>query len=161
MIPRPNPAVDCHRLFVYGTLRRGLRLHHHLARLGASFETEAKVAGKLCDLGRHPGARPASGKGKWVLGELFLLRHAENDLNHLDRVEDINPAAPERSEFVRAHAEVILPDGARERAWIYWLSAQGPVGRQIASGDYAAWRARTEVNGISSSRGRGRRVVQV
>ena len=151
MIPRPNAAVDCHRLFVYGTLRRGLRLHHHLARLGASFEMQAKVAGQLFDLGRYPGARPAPGTGKWVLGELFLLRHAENDLKHLDRVEDINPAAPERSEFVRALAEVILPDGARESAWIYWLSAPAHVGRQIVSGDYAAWRARTEVDGISSS----------
>jgi gamma-glutamylcyclotransferase (GGCT)/AIG2-like uncharacterized protein YtfP len=155
MTSRPNTGVVCHRLFVYGTLRRGLRLHHHLARLGASFELEAKVAGELFDLGSYPGARPASGKGKWVLGELFLLRHVENDLKHLDRVEDFNPAAPERSEFVRAVADVVLPDGTRESAWIYWLSEQAQVGRQIACGDYAAWQARTEVNGVSSSGGGG------
>jgi len=155
MIPRPNAAVDCHRLFVYGTLRRGFKLHHHLARLGASFEMQAKVAGKLFDLGRYPGARPASGNGKWVLGELFLLRHAENDLKHLDQVEAINPAASERSQFVRALADVIRPDATRESAWIYWLSAQAEVGREIVSGDYAAWRARTEVDGISSSGGGG------
>lgn len=142
MIPRPNTAVVCNRLFVYGTLRRGLRLHHHLARLGASFEMEAKVAGILFDLGSYPGARPASGKGNWVRGELFLLRHAEDDLKHLDRVEDINRAAPERSEYVRAVVEVVLPDGTGESAWIYWLSEQAQVGRQIASGDYAARQAR-------------------
>jgi gamma-glutamylcyclotransferase (GGCT)/AIG2-like uncharacterized protein YtfP len=116
---------------------------------------EAKVAGNLFDLGDYPGALPASGNGKWVRGELFLLQHAENDLKHLDRVEDINPAVPERSEFVRVLAEVVLPDGTRESAWIYWLSAESPAGRQIASGDYSAWRARTEMNGVSSSGGGG------
>ena len=154
MIPG-DAAVDCHRLFVYGTLRRGLRLHYHMARLGASFEMEAKVAGELFDLGSYPGARPALGKGNWVLGELFLLRHAEHDLQHLDRVEDINPATPERSEFVRAVAEVVLPDDTRKSAWIYWLSEQAQVGRPIACGDYAAWRARIEANEISSSGGGG------
>jgi gamma-glutamylcyclotransferase (GGCT)/AIG2-like uncharacterized protein YtfP len=143
MIPRPNAAVDCRRLFVYGTLRRGLRLHYHLVRLGARFEMEAKVAGNLFDLGSYPGARPSSRNGKWVLGEVFLLQHSENDLKDLDQVEDFNPAAPERSEFARVLAEVILPDGTRESAWIYWLSAESPAGRQIASGDYAAWQART------------------
>jgi gamma-glutamylcyclotransferase (GGCT)/AIG2-like uncharacterized protein YtfP len=154
MIPG-DAAMGCHRLFVYGTLRRGLRLHDHLARLGASFEMEAKVAGELFDLGSYPGARPTGGNAKWILGELFLLRHAEDDLKHLDRVEDINPAAPQRSEFVRALAEVIRPDGTRESAWIYWLSEQAQVGRQIASGDYAAWQARTDANGVSSSGGGG------
>lgn len=155
MIPRPNAAGDCRRLFVYGTLRRGLRLHHHLLRLGARFETEAKVAGALFDLGSYPGARPAPGKENWVLGELFLLRHVENDLKLLDRVEDIKHAAPERSEFARALTELILPNGGHETAWIYWLSAETQVGRKIASGDYAGWLARPAVIGISSSGGGG------
>ena len=31
MIPGPDGAAECHVLFVYGTLRRGFELHHHLA----------------------------------------------------------------------------------------------------------------------------------
>jgi gamma-glutamylcyclotransferase (GGCT)/AIG2-like uncharacterized protein YtfP len=146
MIPAPDAAGDCHRLFVYGTLRRGFMRHHHLKRLGASFEREAKVPGALFDLGRYPGARPAKGTGKWVRGELFQLRHGAHDLKVLDEVEDFNPAAPQRSEFVRALADVILPGGASASAWIYWLSEQALAGRRrIAYGDYAAWRARSEM----------------
>ena len=37
MIPGPDGAAERHSLFVYGALRRGFELHHHLARLGARF----------------------------------------------------------------------------------------------------------------------------
>jgi gamma-glutamylcyclotransferase (GGCT)/AIG2-like uncharacterized protein YtfP len=143
MIPGLSEAVDCHRLFVYGTLRHGFERHHHLERLGAGFRREARVAAELFDLGRYPGARPASGKGKWVRGEVFELRQPAHDLRVLDQVEDFIPAAPARSEFVRALAEVVLANGARQTTWIYWLTAKARAGRRrIACGDYAAWRAR-------------------
>jgi gamma-glutamylcyclotransferase (GGCT)/AIG2-like uncharacterized protein YtfP len=130
-------------LFVYGTLRRGFERHHHLACLGARFRGEARVAAELFDLGRYPGARPASGKGKWVRGEVFELRQPADDLRVLDRVEDFIPATPARSEFVRALAEVVLAKGERQTTWIYWLTAKARAGRRrIGCGDYAAWRAR-------------------
>jgi len=143
MIPPAAGAGNCHLLFVYGTLRRGLRLHHHLERLGAKFQAEARVVAALFDLGSYPGAQPASGKGKWVHGELFQLPKPAHDLRVLDGVEEIIPTAPERSEFVRDLTEVILLDGTRERAWIYWLGARSMAGRRrIAGGDYAVWLAR-------------------
>jgi gamma-glutamylcyclotransferase (GGCT)/AIG2-like uncharacterized protein YtfP len=120
MIPGPDGTAECHLLFVYRTLRRGFELHHHLAHLGAKFRAEARVAAELIDRGRYPGARPANRKGKWVRGELFQLRHPVRDLRVLDEVEGFIPAAPPRGEFVRAAAEVILNNGARRRAWIYW-----------------------------------------
>ena len=147
MIPGPNTAAQCRRLFVYGTLRRGFELHHYLPRLGARFLAEARVAAELIDLGRYPGARPADGKGKWVRGELFQLRQSAYALRVLDKVEGFIPAVPERSEFIRAMAEVIVTQGARQRAWIYWLTAKAGAGRRrIACGDYAAWRARGAVS---------------
>jgi gamma-glutamylcyclotransferase (GGCT)/AIG2-like uncharacterized protein YtfP len=111
-------------LFVYGTLRRGFELHPHLPRLGARYLTEAKVAAELIDRGRYPGARPSGRKGKWVRGELFELRQPADNLRVLDEVEGFIPGAPERSGFVRAAAEVILSNGARCRAWIYWLGGR-------------------------------------
>ena len=128
MIPGPDGAAECHVLFVYGTLRRGSELHHQLARLGARFLTEARVAAELIDRGRYPGARPAGRKGKWVRGELFRLRQPARDLRVLDEVEGFITGAPERSEFVRATTEVILNNGARWRAWIYWLGARKSTG---------------------------------
>ena len=128
MNPRRDGAAECHRLFVYGMLRREFELHHHLVRLGARFRTEAKVVAELIDRGRYPGARPAGRKGKWVRGELFNLRQRARDLRVLDKVEGFFPGAPERSEFVRALAEVILNNGSRQTAWIYWMGAGRPTG---------------------------------
>lgn len=149
MIPEPNSAAKCHRLFVYGTLRRGFELHHYLPRLGARFLAEAKVAAELIDLGRYPGARPAGRRGKWVRGELFQLRQPARDLRILDELEGFVPGTPEQSEFVRATTEVILDNGARENAWIYWLGANNSATRRIVSGDYAAWVAARTSTGVS------------
>jgi len=146
MNPGPDEAGDCQLLFVYGTLRRGGRLHHHLARTGARFQSEAKVAAELFDLGSYPGARPVQGKENWVCGELFELQHAAHDLEVLDQVEDYSPSHPEHSEYIRALAKVILPHGEGECSWIYWLSAHAGAGWQpIAGGDYAAWLKQKEM----------------
>ena len=145
---QPSGAGNCRLLFVYGTLRRGFELHHHLERLGAKFQDEAQVGAELVDLGRYPGALPAAGNGEWVHGELFELRQPQPDLQVLDRVEGFIPSAPERSEFIRSTAEVILANGARECAWIYWLAPSAPAGhRRIAGGDYAVWRAGEDGHG--------------
>jgi gamma-glutamylcyclotransferase (GGCT)/AIG2-like uncharacterized protein YtfP len=143
MMPEPGVEADCRLLFVYGTLRRGFELHHHLVRLGARFRAKARVAAELFDLGRYLGARPADRKGEWVCGELFQLRQLKHDLTVLDEVEVFIPGTPERSEFVRTVAEVILNNGTRQRAWIYWLGAKArTTRRRVASGDYATWQAR-------------------
>ena len=53
----PQPELETDLLFVYGTLRRGRALHHHLKRLGAEFIAIGKAQAELFDLGKHPGAR--------------------------------------------------------------------------------------------------------
>jgi gamma-glutamylcyclotransferase (GGCT)/AIG2-like uncharacterized protein YtfP len=145
MLPQPAEIADCRLLFVYGTLRRGFELHHHLARLGARFQAEAKVPGRLFDLGRFPGARPADREQAWVHGEVFELRQSAADLEVLDEVEGFTPGTPEQSEFVRAITVVVLNDGARQSCWIYWLGPGQGSHRRIASGDYAEWRSRGAV----------------
>lgn len=145
MIPEPAEAAECPLLFVYGTLRRGFELHHHLARLGARFQAEAKVPGRLFDLGRFPGARPADREQEWVQGEVFELRQPAADLEVLDEVEGFTPGAPAQSEFVRAISAVVLNSGARQSCWIYWLGPGQGIRRRIVSGDYAEWRSRGAV----------------
>ena len=123
-------------------------------RLGARFWTEAKVAAELIDRGRYPGARPASQKGKWVRGELFELRQPARDLRVLDEVEGFIPGAAEQSEFVRAVAEVILNNGARQRAWIYWLGVSPwPLARSPA---VTMSQGRRAQSGAACTRGRGK-----
>ena len=128
MSPELVGEGDGHPLFVYGTLRRGFALHHHLTRLGARFLAEAKVNAELFSMGRFPGAQPSARRGNWIRGELYQLRQQAHDLKVLDEVEGFKPIAPQRSEFVRALAEVIFDNGVRQLTWIYWLGARKPTG---------------------------------
>jgi gamma-glutamylcyclotransferase (GGCT)/AIG2-like uncharacterized protein YtfP len=121
--------MDSRFLFVYGSLKRGGELHHHLARLGARFLGSACVDGERSRRGRFPGARPTSRSGKRLRGELFQLRWPARDLRVLDKVEGFIPGAPLRSEFGRAVAEIVLNNGEPRSAWIYWLAARRTTGR--------------------------------
>jgi len=116
----PEPAPDL--LFVYGTLRRGFRLHHHLKRTGAEFVDIGKVRAKLFDLGEFPGACKSSMPGEAVKGELYRLHKVESALKVLDRIEGFSPQHPGHGLFRRGMAGVTLPNGEQRPAWIYWLS---------------------------------------
>ena len=140
MMPKPDEAAGCDLLFVYGTLRRGFELHHHLVRLNAKCCGKGEVAGRLFDLGRYPGARSSGREDAWIRGEVYQLRQLDRDLKVLDEIEGFNPRAPERGEFVREMAELFLDNRERRRAWVYWLRGGVPTTRRIASGDYAQWR---------------------
>lgn len=118
-------------LFVYGTLRRGLRLHNHLQ--GAVYLGEARIAGSLYDIGTYPGllVNPSPG---WVSGELFKVD--EEMIQSLDAVEEYNPEEPERSEYLRRVVTVWTPTGVPMKAvtYIFNRDVQGFV--FIDSGDY-------------------------
>jgi len=114
----PQPGTDL--LFVYGTLRSGCTLDHHLKRLGAEFVAAGRVQAELFDLGAFPGARKSSKLGKRIKGELYRLHGVEKSLKVLDKVEGFLPRNPEKSLLQRATAEVALPNGEQRLAWIYW-----------------------------------------
>ncbi len=116
------PELPTHLLFVYGTLRRGFALHHHLKRMGAEFVATGKVQAGLFNSGKFPGARKSTKLGKVVDGEVYRLRRAANALKVLDQVEGFSPQTPEKSLFQRATTEVVLPNGERRVAWTYWLN---------------------------------------
>jgi gamma-glutamylcyclotransferase (GGCT)/AIG2-like uncharacterized protein YtfP len=124
-------------LFVYGALRRGFALHHHLRRLGAEFVTKGEVQAELYDLGKFPGARESTKPGKVLAGEVYRLRQAEKALKVLDYAEGFSPQAAERSLFQRATTEVILPNGERRVAWIYWLNERASARHRVPCGGFA------------------------
>jgi gamma-glutamylcyclotransferase (GGCT)/AIG2-like uncharacterized protein YtfP len=121
-------------LFVYGALRRGFALHHHLRRMRAQFVAAGEVQAELYDLGKFLGARKSTKPGKVVAGEVYRLRQTENALKVLDHVEGVLPQAPKKSLFQRATTEVVLPNRERRVAWIYWLK-DGVSARRRASCD--------------------------
>jgi gamma-glutamylcyclotransferase (GGCT)/AIG2-like uncharacterized protein YtfP len=107
------------RLFVYGTLRRGSE--NQFARLLAERGQcigEARVPGRLYDLGSYPGAKPSDQPNEWIVGEVFHLDEPAAVLGALDEYEG--------PEFERAILDTF---------WIYWYVGSAP-GRLIASGDW-------------------------
>lgn len=97
-------------LFVYGTLRRGQPLHHELVTARAEFVGEARMRGRLYDLGRYPGAL-AEGE-QVIAGELYRLSEPPAAFRRLDAVEG--------SEYRRSVVCVDLA-GRGRRAWAYLL----------------------------------------
>ncbi|MEQ8353262.1 MAG: gamma-glutamylcyclotransferase family protein [Leptospiraceae bacterium] len=72
-----------HTVFVYGTLKRGFRLHHYMK--GCDFLGEGFLDGyRLHRITWYPAIRPAPESR--VFGELFQV--AEKHLDILDEVED-------------------------------------------------------------------------
>lgn len=126
-----------HRLFVYGTLRKGYSLHGLLRRIGARYVGKGSIQGSLYDLGEFPGAITSSSVRKRIEGELYELPHPEAQLRELDRIEEFDSQGPESSLFVRRLTTVRLANGRRMRAWVYFLPRRPANARLVPGGDYA------------------------
>ena len=122
------PGSTSH-FFAYGTLRREGPMH---ALLGGSarFVCEARVRGRLWDLGAYPGVTDSRFRGDQVQGELFALAEEGRDalLDSLDRYEG--------EAFERAEREVVTADGETCTAYLYLFLGSTRGARRIESGDY-------------------------
>ncbi len=126
-----------HKIFVYGTLRRGFALHSELKKTGARYLGKGQILGSLFDLGEYPGAIRGSGSEGNIDGELYELQSPEEQLAILDEIEEFDPQSPRKSLFVRKKATVKLKQGGRTRAWVYFLPKKPRRGAMIVSGNYA------------------------
>jgi gamma-glutamylcyclotransferase (GGCT)/AIG2-like uncharacterized protein YtfP len=122
-------------VFFYGTLMAGFD-----RRRRAGIDTKLTYRGRgsiraaLFDLGIYPAAVPAPEGFVW--GEVYEMAEPEPVLQALDDIEGYRPDDPDKSLYSRAKADVTMPDGSTERAWVYFYNA--PLGRalRIPSGDY-------------------------
>ena len=124
-------------LFVYGTLRTGLRPTEVAPLLGELTPVSPATAlGKLYDLGEYPGAILAECSSV-VIGELLEISDALTVLQTLDNYEGFDPRAPSQSLFVRTKCCAFLPNEQAVDAWIYVYNQPLTDARLIESGDYA------------------------
>src|SRR5436309_11670207 len=104
-------------LFVYGTLKR--RSRHPMARRlaeSARHVGPARIAGRLYNLGRFPGLKPAHSSQDRVHGDVYDLGdHAEATLREMDAYE--NAESPPPTPYERALATVRLESGGEMRVW--------------------------------------------
>jgi gamma-glutamylcyclotransferase (GGCT)/AIG2-like uncharacterized protein YtfP len=122
-------------VFFYGTLmagfdrRRRAGIDDKLTYVG-----RGSIRAALFDLGLYPAAVPAPDGDVW--GEVYEMIEPVPVLAALDDIEGYRHDDPDRSLYMRTQADVVLPDGTRARAWVYFYNA--PLGRapRIASGDY-------------------------
>jgi gamma-glutamylcyclotransferase (GGCT)/AIG2-like uncharacterized protein YtfP len=122
-------------VFFYGTLmagfdrRRRAGIDDKLTYIG-----RGSIQGALFDLGLYPAAVPAPDGYIW--GEVYDMSDPATVLAALDEIEGYRPDDHDRSLYTRAQVEVVLPDGSRALAWVYFYNA--PLGRapRIPSGDY-------------------------
>lgn len=124
-------------LFVYGTLRRGFRLHRRLAKDSVRYVGKGKIRGQLYNLGAYPGVYPVSSNAAEVQGELYELLRPESQLRKLDAEEECIPGRPQDSLFTRRMTRVRLDDGQHLEAWAYFLPRKPVKARTIAHGDYS------------------------
>ena len=92
------------------------------------------IQAALFDLGIYPAAVPATEGAVW--GEVYEMSDPAAVLHALDDIEGYRADDPDRSLYRRAQADVVLPDGRRAQAWVYFYNA--PLGQapRIPSGDY-------------------------
>ena len=128
-------------IFVYGTLRRdpAHELYHLIARHGR-FVEDAKVRGKLFDLGAYPGMTLEADNG-YVSGELYeIMTNWPEVIAGVDKYEGCTTDDPEPHEYRRELVRALRSAGTPVLAWAYVLNRDPRGFRLIESGDYLSWR---------------------
>ena len=130
---QPSP----YQLFVYGSLRSGFQspAYEYISRY-FTLVGEARVKGKLYDLGEFPAARPAEEEA-YIVGELYVAKNPnEMDwaLAQLDDYEGVNASYDEESHYYREITQVYYQD-QQVPAWIYWYKGDVSGRPVVASGD--------------------------
>jgi gamma-glutamylcyclotransferase (GGCT)/AIG2-like uncharacterized protein YtfP len=122
-------------VFFYGTLMAGFdRRRRAGIDSKLTYVGRGSIRGALFDVGIYPAAVPAAEGSIW--GEVYEMSDPPTVLTALDEIEGYSEGNPDRSLYTRSRSEVLLPDGTRAQAWVYFYNA--PLGRatRIPSGDY-------------------------
>jgi gamma-glutamylcyclotransferase (GGCT)/AIG2-like uncharacterized protein YtfP len=130
-----NPGV--YKLFVYGSLRSGFHnpMYEYISRF-FTFAGEAKVKGRLFDLGEYPAGIPAD-ENVFIKGELYTVKNQQEfswAIGQLDDYEGLDVEAGETPLYQREIAEVYINDQVTH-AWVYWYNGDITNKPVIASGD--------------------------
>jgi gamma-glutamylcyclotransferase (GGCT)/AIG2-like uncharacterized protein YtfP len=127
-----------YNLFVYGSLRSGFRsaAYEYISRF-FSFVNDAKVKGKLFDLGTYPAGVYSSGDN-YIIGELYAIRNESEfawAIAQLDDYEGVSVEPDEVQLYKRELVDVFIDDLPTTFAWIYWYNGSVEDKPLIESGD--------------------------
>ena len=126
-----------YQLFVYGSLRRGFHspVYEYISRF-FKFIGEAKVRGKLFDMGSYP-AGVGTNENSFIIGEMFQVKNEHEfswAIGQLDDYEGVSVESDEVQLYRREITEVHI-NNQMTQAWIYWYNGDVSGRPLIASGD--------------------------
>lgn len=124
-------------LFAYGSLRSGFNspAYEYISRYFNKVG-EAKVKGKLFDMGKYPAAVTTE-EDAFIVGELYLIKNEPEfswAIGQLDDYEGVNTEEGETQLYHRELTDVFFSDTV-VKAWTYWYNGDVSTGLQISSGD--------------------------
>ena len=130
-----NPGT--YQLFVYGSLRSGFQspVYEYISRF-FTFAGNAKVKGKLYDMGTYPAGIAGNDDG-FIVGELYYAKQESEfawAIAQLDDYEGVLAEAGESPLYRRELTEVYINDQVTH-AWIYWFNGDISDSPLIESGD--------------------------
>lgn len=130
-----NPGV--YHLFVYGSLRSSFQspAYEYISRF-FRLVSEAKVKGKLFDMGDYPAAVPVS-EDVFITGELYIIKEESEfswAIGQLDDYEGVLVEAGEVQLYRRELSEIWTGDDS-VTAWMYWYNQDVSGRPEILSGD--------------------------
>lgn len=129
-----------HRVFVYGTLRKGYGNHRLLEN--ATFIGKAETVQKYhLTASGIPYVHPNIETSK-VIGEVYEVN--EHQLARLDMLEGYNPNNHDNSWYKREPITVSFENGQETEAFIYFNESKGST--VIESGDYSDYRKITNIS---------------
>jgi gamma-glutamylcyclotransferase (GGCT)/AIG2-like uncharacterized protein YtfP len=124
-------------LFVYGSLRSGFHspAYEYISRY-FNFVGDAKVKGKLYDLGEYPAAVPVD-TDDFIIGELYVIKNQSEyswAIGQLDDYEGVDVEEGETQLYRRELADIYIGDTI-VKAWIYWYNGDVTDKPLVCSGD--------------------------
>jgi len=125
------------QLFVYGSLRSGFKspAYEYISRF-FSFVSDAKVQGRLFDLGTYPAGVPSNDQS-FIIGELYTIKHEPEfawAIGQLDDYEGVT-IEPDEVQLYKRELVDVYTDNTVSKAWIYWYSRSVEGRPLIESGD--------------------------
>src|SRR6185295_2212497 len=130
-----NPGI--YQLFVYGSLRSGFKspVYEYISRF-FSFAGDAKVRGKLFDMGSYPAGLPTN-DNHFIVGELYEAKNIPEfswAIGQLDDYEGVS-VEPDEVQLYRREIVDVIVESSTTSAWIYWYNGSVEGKPFIESGD--------------------------
>lgn len=126
-----------YHLFVYGSLRSGFKsaAYEYISRF-FDYVADAKVRGKLYDLGEFPAGIPTN-EDAFIIGELYVIKNQPEfswAIGQLDDYEGVTTEPGEVQLYRRELTDTVL-NNKTIKAWIYWYNGDMGGRPPIPSGD--------------------------